>query len=152
MKPIEGLKVGDLFTCDAFAINNQRSKITGFEEDKVIISSGFIAYPFSGISDEYYVNGKLYKRENITIPQIESIKSKIIINDPVNNPSHYNYGNIQCLDAIQSQLGEDGFIAFLRGTIAKYNWRLLHKDNPLQDAKKMEFYIKRLINELESKV
>jgi hypothetical protein len=69
--------------------------------------------------------------------------------DMVNHPPHYTFGGIECLDAIKAQLGKDGFIAFLRGQIAKYNWRLMHKSNPLEDAKKIQFYTNKLVNELE---
>ena len=80
---------------------------------------------------------------------IKNDKPKTLTPDVVNNPSHYTSGAIECIDAIRESLGKDGFIAFLRGQVTKYNWRLLHKGNPLQDAQKMEFYIKRLIIELE---
>lgn len=69
--------------------------------------------------------------------------------DLVNNPPHYNHGGIECIDAIKAALGTDGYIAYLRGQLIKYNWRILHKDNPLQDAEKMEFYNKRLVLELK---
>lgn len=69
--------------------------------------------------------------------------------DPVNNPTHYTHSSIECIDAIKAALGKDGFIAYLRGQIIKYDWRLLHKGNPVQDAEKMEFYNKRLIIELK---
>lgn len=71
--------------------------------------------------------------------------------DTINYPSHYTFGSIECLDAIKGQLGTDGFIAFLRGQIAKYNWRIMHKNNPLEDAKKIQFYTNKLVNELEIK-
>ncbi len=30
--------------------------------------------------------------------------------DMVNRPSHYNYGDIECIDAIRAMLGEEGFV------------------------------------------
>jgi hypothetical protein len=71
--------------------------------------------------------------------------------DVVNHPIHYTFGGIECLDAIKGQLGTDGFIAFLRGQIAKYNWRIMHKNNSLEDAKKIQFYTNKLVEELEIK-
>ena len=41
----------------------------------------------------------------------------------VNNPPHYNQGDIECIDAIQAALGTEGFMAYCRGNIIKYNWR-----------------------------
>jgi len=69
--------------------------------------------------------------------------------DAVNHPAHYNQGEIECIDAIKSMLGQDGFIAYLRGNIAKYNWRLMHKGKALNDAKKIGWYQERLEQELQ---
>jgi hypothetical protein len=61
-------------------------------------------------------------------------------NDPVNRPAHYTQGKVECIDAIESALGPEGFIAFLRGQVIKYNWRLPHKGAAAQDAGKAKFY------------
>ena len=37
--------------------------------------------------------------------------------DPVNHPAHYTQGSVECIDAIESALGPDGFVAFLRGQV-----------------------------------
>ncbi len=71
--------------------------------------------------------------------------------DPVNRPSHYTQGNIEAIDAIESALGREGFIAFLRGQVIKYQWRLTHKGNPAQDAAKAKWYGDRLAALLEEK-
>jgi len=60
--------------------------------------------------------------------------------DLVERPAHYNKGDIECIDAIRSQLTEDEWRGYLRGQIAKYNWRLGHKDAPEQDAGKLLWY------------
>lgn len=65
-------------------------------------------------------------------------------NDLVNHPPHYTQSHIECIDAIEAELGKEGFIAYLRGNITKYIWRGPHK-NQLQDYKKAEFYLNRLI-------
>lgn len=70
--------------------------------------------------------------------------------DMVNQPPHYTHGGIECIDAIEAQLGPEGFVAFLRGTIAKYNWRMLHKGQSLEDAMKLRWYTERLVKTLES--
>jgi hypothetical protein len=59
-------------------------------------------------------------------------------NDPI-NPDHYK-NDIECIDAIRAQLTEDEWRGYLRGQIAKYNWRLGRKDDPAQDAKKLLWY------------
>lgn len=69
--------------------------------------------------------------------------------DLINHPPHYTQGGIECIDAIQAALGVRPFIDFLRGQILKYIWRGPHKDTPLENYKKAQFYLDRLIKELE---
>lgn len=90
------------------------------------------------------------QQDGVLYPEVgpEMSKCEQELNDPVNNPPHYNQGDIECIDAIKSMLGLDGFIAYLRGNIAKYNWRLLHKGKALSDAQKLEWYNNRLKKEL----
>lgn len=71
--------------------------------------------------------------------------------DPINRPAHYTAGTIECLDAIESALGHDGFVAFLRGQVIKYNWRLGLKGPGAEDAGKAAFYANRLAKTLEEK-
>jgi len=66
------------------------------------------------------------------------------MSDPINQPAHYTSGNIECIDAIASALGNEGFTAFLRGQVMKYTWRLGMKDSPTQDAAKAEWYARKL--------
>ena len=69
--------------------------------------------------------------------------------DLVNNPPHYCQGKIECLDAIESMNGINGFMEYLRGNIVKYLWRAKSKGNPLQDLKKAQFYLNRMVVSLE---
>lgn len=64
--------------------------------------------------------------------------------DMVENPAHYTHGGIECIDAIEAALGRDGFIAFLRGQVIRYQWRLGHKDSAEQDAAKARWYAVKL--------
>ena len=68
--------------------------------------------------------------------------------DSVNNPAHYA-GAVECIDAIEAALGPDGFIAFLRGNVIKYTWRLGRKDAALQDAQKAAWYQAKLVERLK---
>ena len=60
--------------------------------------------------------------------------------DSVLSPSHYNNGDIECIDAIRSALGEDGFRAWCRGNAIKYLWRAGLKGDPDEDLRKAVFY------------
>lgn len=65
-------------------------------------------------------------------------------NDPVNHPSHYTYGNIECIDYI-----EDKGFDFCLGNAIKYITRAGHKKDAIEDLKKAVFYINREIAQLE---
>jgi hypothetical protein len=60
--------------------------------------------------------------------------------DIVERPAHYNQSDIECIDAIQAQLSPTEWRGYLRGQVAKYNWRLGLKDVAEQDAKKLLWY------------
>ena len=69
--------------------------------------------------------------------------------DLVNHPAHYTQGSIECIDALKSALGHEGFKNYCRGACIKYLLRTEHK-NGLEDLKKCEWYLTRLIKEIES--
>jgi len=70
--------------------------------------------------------------------------------DMVNSPPHYTHGDIECIDAIRAALGPDGFAAFCRGNVIKYNWRCDHKAG-VQDIEKAGFYLDKLIDTMRTK-
>lgn len=71
-----------------------------------------------------------------------------IIHDPVNHPSHYASGAIECIDAIEASMTPEEFQGYCNGNVKKYTWRWRNK-NGLEDLKKAEFYLKRLIQSVE---
>lgn len=66
--------------------------------------------------------------------------------DPVNHPSHYTQGGIECIEAIKAALTEDEFVGFLKGQMLKYTWRSGHKDDIIQDTKKSIWYANYLVH------
>ena len=68
-------------------------------------------------------------------------------NDMVNSPPHYNQTGIECIHAI-SAATNDGFKYYLQGNILKYLWRFDYKDKPLEDLKKAQWYLDKLIEEV----
>lgn len=62
----------------------------------------------------------------------------------VNHPSHYNQGTMEVIDAIEG-LG----LCFNGGNCLKYIARHQYKGNPLEDLKKAEWYLQRLIRNEE---
>lgn len=68
-------------------------------------------------------------------------------NDPVNHPSHYTQGGIECIDALTSMISgfQDPNDAALSWQVVKYVWRHPHKGKPVQDLEKARWYLDRLI-------
>jgi hypothetical protein len=64
--------------------------------------------------------------------------------DLVNAPPHYRQGKVECIDAIEAALGEEGFRAYCRGQVMKYLWRSEHKGAAQQDLAKALWYLDRL--------
>lgn len=70
-------------------------------------------------------------------------------NDMVNHPKHYTSGKIECIDVIKEITQQcNKFEAYLIGTILKYLWRWKLK-NGLEDLKKAQWYLSKLISEVE---
>ena len=71
--------------------------------------------------------------------------------DPVNSPSHYQYGKFEVIDVLEEavRLAPDPVKGSLQYQVLKYMLRLWGKDNPLQDAKKSGWYLNRLIENME---
>jgi|TARA_R110000823_G_scaffold73174_10_gene168463 hypothetical protein len=61
---------------------------------------------------------------------------------PVSKPSHYNVEDgVECITYIKQVLGKDGFVAYCRGNVMKYNHRAMYKGNPLEDMAKAQQYL-----------
>lgn len=71
-------------------------------------------------------------------------------NDPVNHPSHYTQGRIECIEAIQAALGDEAFVAFCRGQALRYAWRAGHKEKHAEDLRKGAWYLTRAAAVLDS--
>ena len=68
------------------------------------------------------------------------------MNDPVNHPSYYTKGKIECIDFIM-----DKKLNFCRGNAVKYIVRAGLKDptKEVEDLKKAIFYLNAEIKEIE---
>lgn len=67
------------------------------------------------------------------------------------SPDHYRTGDIECIDALRSMLGDDGFVIFCRGVIAQYVWRFGRKDDPLMEISKIQVYARWIKDTLDGK-
>jgi len=91
----------------------------------------------------------------IDIQKLESnVKEKSLegekqMKDLINEPPHYNIGDINCLQLIKQQLGKEGYLAYLTGSAYKYLYRHEHKEENIADLKKCKYFIEAKIKELE---
>jgi hypothetical protein len=67
--------------------------------------------------------------------------------DVVNHPSHYTSGGIECWDAIKASMTKEAFMGYLKGNVQKYLWRYEKKANPIEDLKKAQVYLTKMIAE-----
>lgn len=69
--------------------------------------------------------------------------------NPVNRPTHYTAGKVECIDAIEAATHNLGGVdGFLTGQVIKYVWRWKLK-NGLEDLEKAKWYLQRLIDRVK---
>jgi hypothetical protein len=66
------------------------------------------------------------------------------VEDVVNNPNHYNTGNIECIDAIEESMSSVSFKGYLKGNCMKYLWRYDYKGKQVEDLQKAGWYLQKL--------
>lgn len=72
--------------------------------------------------------------------------SPVPLNDPVNHPSHYASGKIECIDAMEvATEGLTGIEAVCAGNAIKYIWRHQKKGKPIEDIEKAIWYLNHLL-------
>jgi hypothetical protein len=65
------------------------------------------------------------------------------------NPQHYKNGDIECIDALAAAtVNKPGIQAICVANVIKYLWRYESK-NRLEDVKKAQWYLEKLISEME---
>ncbi len=79
--------------------------------------------------------------------------------DMVNHPSHYTFGKVECIDALESMAkgynvfdgSKEGPCVFasLAWQVVKYIWRAPLKGKMHEDLLKAKFYLERLITKVE---
>lgn len=67
---------------------------------------------------------------------------------PVENPDHYNTGAIEAIEAIKASMPTEQFFGYLKGNVMKYLWRYDYKEKPVEDLRKADWYLNRLIDAL----
>lgn len=82
--------------------------------------------------------------------EISSAGIAYLVDDPVNHPSHYTGGKVECIEAMERVFGKEAVISFSILNAWKYLWRRKGKGNEKQDVKKALWYFdkaKELLND-----
>jgi len=70
--------------------------------------------------------------------------------DQVNQPSHYNTGEIECIDYLKDNMPAEAFKGYLEGCAKKYMHRYRYKGKASQDISKAIWYLSYLQKELSN--
>ena len=91
-----------------------------------------------------------YDHEEAIRKALQDLATKqTVAEDVVNSPSHYNSGGIECIQAIEASMEPEAFQGYLKGNTLKYIWRMSYKGKALEDCKKAQWYLNKLISTLE---
>ena len=80
----------------------------------------------------------------------DDILMSTVKGDAVNHPSHYTNGKTEVIEVIEDAVvnAPEPVVGMLQGQVLKYLLRLWLKENSLQDARKAQWYLTRLIEKL----
>ena len=103
--------------------------------DIFTLNSPFMSNPLKGADSPDVISFSDYKKS-----------------DRVNSPAHYTRGKQEAIETIEEAIQDapSPDQGMLHGQVLKYLLRLWLKDNPLEDAKKAQWYLTRLIAKMDS--
>ena len=93
------------------------------------------------------VAAKLYHPSDETAQAAREIE-QALQSCPVERPDHYNTGAIEAIEAIRASMDADQYFGYLKGNVMKYLWRYDYKEKPVEDLRKADWYLNRLIDAL----
>ena len=117
------------------SFKNEFKSFNDWSDDYFRLDSALMHEPISGASSKDVIVFGDYKKS-----------------DSVNSPAHYTRGSKEAIDIIEEAIQDAPTVenGMLQAQVLKYLLRLWLKDNPTEDAKKAQWYLKRLISKLES--
>lgn len=66
--------------------------------------------------------------------------------DMVNSPDHYKTGGVETIDFIEAKATKEELRGYLKFNVIKYLSRAKYKGHDLQDLKKAQWYLNRLVS------
>ena len=78
--------------------------------------------------------------------------SRLTAVDSVNHPAHYTAGKTEVIDVLEDwvKAAPDPVLGGLQWQVIKYLSRMWLKNDPLEDAQKSLWYLRRLVQRLEN--
>ena len=70
--------------------------------------------------------------------------------DVVNSPAHYNTKGVEAITAIEASMSDEEFQGYCKGNAMKYLWRYKYKGKPVEDLKKAQWYLEKLIASVQN--
>lgn len=131
-------------TGDLVRVTTKNHSILGFGE--IVVIAGFIGV----FSTQYAVTTSSGENEFLFEDEFELLEEETPQqNDAVNHPNHYTQGRFEVIDIIEDAVqGADPFEAVCLANVIKYTTRYRHK-NGVEDLKKAQWYLAKLITILE---
>lgn len=132
-------------------------------EDKIIINSKeyeakewffetgkeYEATPLYLIKTEHTGRGVIVQQNGFVPVDNYKVTEKITEEeDIINKPAHYTQAGIEAIDYLKMTMPNEAFKGFLEGNVKKYMHRFRFK-NGIEDLKKANWYLNKLIKELE---
>ena len=104
---------------------------------------------FKSAYDEFENWNNIYLNDGITGAAGDDV---LVFNtdDRVNSPSHYTSGKKEVIDVIEDAIknAPSNVEGMLQGQVLKYLLRMWLKDNPIEDARKAQWYLNRLVDKM----
>ena len=101
----------------------------------------------------YAIDFSVPARKRVT--EVDSLGNwhKKFMGERVNSPSHYTAGSQEAIVTIEEAIEHAPAVSygFLQAQVLKYLLRVWHKDNPLEDLRKAQWYLTRLIEKMDDK-
>ena len=80
----------------------------------------------------------------------EIVPERTVYYNNVNRPAHYLHGKKETIEVIQDCMTDDEYHGYLKGNVLKYVSRYKFKGEPLEDLQKAQWYLDRLVKEVNS--
>lgn len=149
-QPISDFPTGgpsETYATDGTIVFEKQHQEPFIQTPEGLMSEGQLKHLAEGLTERDAIQAEALDRT------FEKIREKLNAlppkSNPVNHPSHYTKGDVECIDALAAAtIDLTGMEAVCTANAIKYLWRWKHK-NGVEDLRKAKFYIDKLINELE---